>query len=106
MLPWFKRWEENINLQLLTPEQRKSGLYAEFLIDSLLRGDILSRYRAYAIGRNWGWLSANDILRKENSNSIGAPGDIYLQPSNMQDAENLDDDLKETLAEIQKLLER
>lgn len=110
MLPWFRRWEENINLQLLTPAQRKSGLYVEFLIDALLRGDILSRYRAYAIARNWGWMSANDVLRKENGNSIGTQGDIYLQPTNMQGAgdngEDVEDDIKSMLDEMKTMLER
>jgi HK97 family phage portal protein len=86
MLPWFKRWEENINLQLLTPEERKEGYYAEFKIDALLRGDAKSRADAYAVGREWGWLSVNDIRRLENMNGIGAKGDIYIQPLNYIEA--------------------
>ncbi|MFA6071629.1 MAG: phage portal protein, partial [Janthinobacterium sp.] len=61
MLPWFKRWEEAINMQLLTPIQRRAGYYFEFKIDSLLRGDAKSRAEAYAAGRQWGWFSVNDI---------------------------------------------
>jgi len=86
MLPWFKRWEENINMQLLTREQRKAGYYFEFKIDSLLRGDAKSRAEAYAAGRQWGWLSVNDIRRLENMSPIGAAGDIYLTPANMYEA--------------------
>jgi len=85
MLPWFKRWEENINMQLLTRVERKAGYYFEFKIDSLLRGDAKSRAEAYATGRQWGWLSVNDIRRLENMNSI-PNGDIYLQPLNMGEA--------------------
>ena len=85
MLPWAKRWEENINLQLLTKEQRKKGMYVEFKFDALLRGDVKSRAEAYASGRNWGWLSANDIRRLENMDTI-PNGDIYLTPSNMYEA--------------------
>jgi hypothetical protein len=48
-----------------------------------MRGDILSRYRAYAIGRQWGWLSVNAILNRENENEIGPEGDQYLVPMNM-----------------------
>lgn len=86
MLPWFKSWEENFNLQLLTMEDRKSGRYFEFKIDSLLRGDALSRAQSYATGRQWGWLSVNDIRRLENMDSIGPRGDIYLTPANMYEA--------------------
>jgi HK97 family phage portal protein len=85
MLPWFKRSEENMNMQLLTPRERKAGYYLEFKIDALLRGDVKSRAEAYAVGRQWGWLSVNDIRRLENMNPI-ANGDVYLQPMNMVEA--------------------
>lgn len=85
MLPHFKRWEENINSQLLTDEERAAGYYLEFNMSGLLRGDSKSRAESYAIGRNNGWLSVNDIRRLENMNSIGLDGDIYLQPLNMID---------------------
>lgn len=85
MLPWFKRWEEAINMQLLTLEERKAGYYLEFKIDTLLRGDAKSRAEAYATGRNWGWLSVNDIRKLENLPPI-PNGNIYLQPSNMIEA--------------------
>jgi len=51
-----------------------------------LRGDLLTRYQAFAIARNWGFLNVNEIRRLENLNSIGEDGDIYLQPLNMQPA--------------------
>jgi phage portal protein BeeE len=86
MLPWFKRWEEAINAQLLTAQQRLQGYYIEFKIAALLRGDAKSRAEAYAVGRQWGWLSVNDIRRLENMNSIGPAGDIYLEPLNMHEA--------------------
>ena len=85
MLPWFKRWEENINMQLLTPLERRAGFYIEFRIDSLLRGDMQSRAASYAAGRQWGWLSVNDIRKLENMTPI-ANGDIYMQPLNFTEA--------------------
>ena len=81
MAPWLKRWEQTLNRKLLSRDERKT-MYFEFLLDSLLRGDIESRYRAYATARQWGWASVNDILAMENRNAI-PNGDIYLQPSNM-----------------------
>lgn len=85
MLPWFKRWEENINMQLLSDKERQAGYYVECKIDSLLRGDVASRAQAYAQGRQWGYLSANDIRKLENMPPI-ANGDVYLQPVNMVEA--------------------
>lgn len=85
MLPWFKRYEENANCWLLTPRERKQGYYLEFKLDGLLRGDAKSRAEAYAQGRQWGWLSVNDIRKMENMPPI-PNGDIYLQPSNMIEA--------------------
>lgn len=85
MLPWFKRWEESLNIQLLTKRERKNGFFLEFKVDSLLRGDAKSRAEAYATGRQWGWFSVNDIRKLENLNSIDN-GDIYLQPMNMVEA--------------------
>jgi len=112
MLPWAKRIEENINLQLLTRDQRKAGYYTEFKFDSLLRGDIKSRYEAYAQGRLNSWLSANDIRRLENMNPIDG-GDTYIQPLNYIDITKADDyfskqsDAKKALAEeIFKMIDK
>ncbi|MDD5487277.1 MAG: phage portal protein [Dehalococcoidales bacterium] len=98
MLPWFKRWEENIKTQLLTPAERKAGFYIEFKVDGLLRGDAASRASAYAKGRQWGWLSVNDIRRLENMPPI-PNGNIYLQPSNMVEAGGQIEDQTKALAE-------
>lgn len=58
-------------------------IYFEFNVESLLRGDLASRYKAYATGRQWGWLSVNDILRMERRNGIGPAGERYVEPLNM-----------------------
>jgi len=58
-------------------------VFFEFNVESLLRGDLKSRYEAYAVGRQWGWLSVNDILRSEHKNEIGPAGDRYVEPLNM-----------------------
>jgi HK97 family phage portal protein len=91
MRPWLVRWERSINRQLLLPSE-KQHYYVEFLVDSLLRGNIESRYRAYAIGRNWGWLTPNRVCEFENMEPISAEdgGDTYLSPSNMLPADEFD----------------
>lgn len=82
-LPWYVTWEQAVNTTLI-PERERSRYYAEFLPEALLRGDHKTRYEAYSIGRQWGWLSANDIREMENMNPLpGEEGDIYLVPLNM-----------------------
>jgi HK97 family phage portal protein len=91
MLPYYKRDEGCLNAQILEPKKRMEGYYFERKIDGLLRGDAKSRAEAYASGRQWGWLSVNDIRKLENMPSIGPTGDIYLQPSNMFEAGKTDE---------------
>jgi HK97 family phage portal protein len=83
MVPWLKRWEQAIKRDLFLPSER--GVYfAEFNVDGLLRGDIKSRYEAYAVGRQNGWLSADDIRELENMNPLpDGQGKVYLTPLNM-----------------------
>lgn len=83
MQNWFTTWEEVIARDLLGDESPR--IYAHFNVNGLLRGDIKSRFEAYAKGRQWGWYSANDIRAKEDENPIEG-GDTYLQPTNMTDA--------------------
>jgi HK97 family phage portal protein len=96
MLAHFVRWEQTIQRDLFnassSPNSKFSDKYfAEFLINALARGDLKTRYSAYAIGRQWGWLSVNDIREMENMNPIGEEGDIYLSPLNMVDSKNFGD---------------
>lgn len=83
---WLVRWEQAIHTRLFTAPEREK-FFAEHLVDALLRGDIKSRYEAYAIGRNWGWLSADDIAELENRNPLpDGRGELYLMPLNMSPA--------------------
>lgn len=81
LLTWAVRWEQELERKCFSREER-SGYDVEHKMDGLLRGDTKSRYEAYKIAREWGWMSANDILRKENENPI-PNGDGYLVPLNM-----------------------
>lgn len=84
LLPWVKRHEQAMMRDYLLPQDRRE-YFIEHNLSGLLRGDQKSRYEAYAIGRQWGWLSVNDIRRLENMPPV-AGGDVYLQPLNMVDA--------------------
>lgn len=83
LAPWISGWEQAASRDLLIGDER-DALFCEFNVAGLLRGDIAARYRAYAAGRQWGWLSVNDIRRLENMQPIGPDGDRYLEPQNMR----------------------
>ena len=55
-------------------------------MDGLMRGDYKSRMEGYAIGRQNGWLNANDIHELENMNPIPDEegGNLYLVNGNMR----------------------
>jgi len=87
LMPWLSRWEMGVYRDLLMPSERQT-YFAEFLVDGLLRGDIKSRYEAYSIARQNGWMSANDVRLRENMNPIDG-GDVYLVPLNMVPADQV-----------------
>ena len=80
MLPHFIRFEQNFTTQLLREDEQKKFFY-EIMVDALTRADIKTRYEAYRVGRECGWLSINDVLTKENMNTIEG-GDIHHVPLN------------------------
>jgi HK97 family phage portal protein len=85
---WFTRWEQELAMKLL-PYRSQGRVCLEHDEAELRRGDLKSRYDAYAQGRQWGWLSVNDVLRAEGRNTIGPAGDKYMVPVNMQEADKL-----------------
>lgn len=90
LMPWLVQIEQAIKRDLFAISDGKRTHFAEHLVDGLLRGDVASRYQAYAVGRNWGWLSANDVRELENLNPLpGDEGKMYLVPANMMDAGNM-----------------
>jgi|SRR5665213_869299 len=86
MMPRAERWEARIQADLIDPLNLNDGneYFAEFLMDASLRGDLLSRYQAYQIGKYIGLLSSNDICKMENRNPIEPEdgGDDYWRPAN------------------------
>lgn len=82
--PWVARWEQAMVRSLLSAEDKKR-YFIKFNVDGLLRGDYQSRMNGYAIGRQNGWMSANDIRELENLDRISEEegGDLYLINGNM-----------------------
>ena len=96
LMPYLERIEAAFDTHF---NLRDKNRYVEFDTNALLRADIATRYNSYATARQWGWMSANDVLREEHKNEIGEQGDSYMVPANMfpadkwlQGAEVMSDD--------------
>ena len=81
--PWLVLAEQTLGSQSVEPETGWAGLFCEFLLDDVLRGDIEKRSQAYQrmLG---GVYTPNELRRAENQPRIDHPlaDSIYL-PLNM-----------------------
>lgn len=75
--PWLTRLERVTGRLITEPNNR-----LRWNVDGLMQGDLKARYDAYAVGKQWGWLSTNDIKKREDEQPVEG-GDSYLQPLNM-----------------------
>ena len=82
--PWVVRWEQSLARALFSQDEKKR-FFCRFNLEGLLRGDYQSRMNGYAVGRQNGWMSANDIRALENLDRIPEEmgGDLYLINGNM-----------------------
>lgn len=76
--PWAIRWEEELNRKLFS----RMDMYVEFDFDGMLRGDTQSRFAAYSQAIQDGWMSRNEVRRKENLEVVDGL-DSMLVPLNM-----------------------
>lgn len=88
IVPECVNWEQELMRKLLNDEEQ-ARYEIEFNMEGLVRGDMESRYRAYAIGRQWGFLTADDIRAKENMSNVDGGGITYV-PLNMISSELAD----------------
>ena len=82
--PWISRIEASMQRTLLKPDEKKD-MFIRFNVEGLLRGDYKSRMDGYAVARQNGWMSANDIRALESLDRIPEEegGDLYLINGNM-----------------------
>lgn len=81
ILPWLVKFEQEYTRKLLNPNEQKT-LFVEHNLDVLLRADLKTRYEAYAIGINTGFINRNEVRAKENMNAYTG-GDRYLVQQNV-----------------------
>jgi len=88
--PYLSRIEAEITKKLLPREPGKmSNLQVQFDTTERQRGDFVSQTAGYATGRQFGWLTGNDVRRSMGLNEAGPELDVFLNPVNMQNADVL-----------------
>lgn len=87
--PILTRIEAELYRKLLAPMKGSEGLSVVFDLTTRLRGDMQTQMKSYALGRQWGFLSVNEVRQDMGLNPIGPEGDTYLYPVNMANAEQL-----------------
>lgn len=89
--PLASAFEQQLSVALLS-EAEQEDYFIELELGGLLRGDIASRYKAFATARQWGWLSVDEIREMENRNALpDGAGAEYLRPLNMSKAGEKDE---------------
>ena len=88
VLPWVVRIEQEANKKLL-PKVGNRRPFLKINTAAIVRANLEAQYRAFALGRQWGWLSANDVRKLIDLEPIGEDGDVYLQPTSMSPVEEL-----------------
>ena len=84
---YLTRIEKELTRKLFPRLGPKAYRYVvEFDVTERERGDFVTTQQGFALGRQWGWLSANDVRRARGMNPGGPELDIYLLPMNMIDA--------------------
>ena len=92
MLPWFYRWEQAISRDLIMPFDE--DIFAEFLVDGLLRGDTAARSAFYQIMVEIGAMTRNEVRIKENLNPLPGLDEPVQQPNAGTPGQQPDSDIE------------
>ncbi|WJQ11119.1 phage portal protein [Geobacillus stearothermophilus] len=66
LLPILTMYEQEMTYKLFLDSELDAGYYVKFNVDSILRADIKTRYEAYAIGIQNGFLEPDEARAKED----------------------------------------
>lgn len=91
---WLNRIEQQIKLQLFGGYP---DMYAEFLRESLLKADTLTRFTAYNVAVNTGWMSRAEVRARENLNPADGL-DEFVLPVNIA---GIEADANGTVTDVQ-----
>ena len=81
---WAIRFEQALNLRLLTADERRAGLYWRHNLEAVLRGNLQARAQYYGTALDHGYMSRNEVRALEDMAPIdGEGGDLYTVQSAM-----------------------
>src|SRR3990167_2781452 len=77
--PWAVRWEQEVQAKLIGYERR--DMFAEFLLEALMRGDSTARGNFYRTLLQIGVMTPNEARERENLNPMddGSADKLYVQ---------------------------
>lgn len=82
--PEYEAWEQSADCSLLTPQERRDGLYTKFLLQGLMRGAMKDRAEFYTKLYGVGAINPNEIRALEEMNPYPGGGSFRV-PLNMGD---------------------
>lgn len=90
LAPWYARIEQSADKHLLTPAERKRGLYFKFVANALMRASATSRAEYYAkalgSGGHPGWMTPDEVRALEEMAPKGGEAAKLPQGANNQPA--------------------
>lgn len=78
---WASQWVDQLNKFSISDDEREIYTW-DLDVDGFARGDLAARSQFYNSGVQWGYLSPNEVRRKENLPDR-EDGDKFLRPVNM-----------------------
>lgn len=90
--PWLRAWEHAVTRALLSEEDRKQGLYVEFLTEALTRADIAARFNAFRQSVGGPWLTANEARSADNLPAVDGGDQLYPSATGHQSGEGGDNE--------------
>jgi len=88
IVPWAVRLEQEVNVKLVGPRVQ-GRVFTKLDVDELMRGDSAARATYYKAMTQMGAMSINEVREREDLNSIGSEGDVYLVQLNQTTLERL-----------------
>jgi HK97 family phage portal protein len=82
LMPWIKRWEEELARKLLREDEKKDHFF-RFNINGLMRGDAKTRAEYYRLMLDLGVLNINEVRNLEEFNDIPGGNQHLVQVNRM-----------------------
>lgn len=76
--PVLTGYEQEMSYKLLTEKEISEGYFIRFNVDAMLRSDLKTRYEAYGIGVQNGFLTPNEPREKENIPPLPGGDQLYF----------------------------